>query len=83
MAENEMYYATTEPDSDSLWNARLNEPRLFFISEYTWTRTFIMILGYLNLGFSLLVITFFAIKKAPLLITDMWKEFLKTPMGWF
>lgn len=39
-----------------------------------------MILGYLNLGFSLLVITFFAIKKAPLLITDMWKDFLKTPM---
>lgn len=42
-----------------------------------------MILGYLNLGFSLLVITFFAIKKAPLLITDIWIKFIKTPMGWF
>lgn len=35
-----------------------------------------MIVGYINLGFSLLVITFFAIKKAPLLITDLWIEFL-------
>jgi inositol 1,4,5-triphosphate receptor type 3 len=78
-----MYYDTTNPDSDALRNARLYSPRLFFISEYTWTGTFIMILGYLNLGFSLLVITFFAIKKAPLLITDMWISFLKTEMRWF
>ena len=27
------------------------------------------------------MITFFAIKKAPLLITDMWKEFLAKKMG--
>ena len=36
-----------------------------------------MILGYINLGFSLLVIFFFAIKKAPLLLNDMWKKFLE------
>lgn len=31
----------------------------------------------------MLVIGFFAIKKSPLLIADMWKEFIDTPMSWF
>ncbi|CAD8158586.1 unnamed protein product [Paramecium pentaurelia] len=79
--QNQQYYDSTQPDSDLLWEARLNQPRLFYVSDFTWTNTLIVILGYLNLGFSLLVITFFAIKKAPLLITDMWVEFLSKPMG--
>ncbi|CAD8074919.1 unnamed protein product [Paramecium sonneborni] len=81
VVKNQFYYDTTQPDSDLLWHARLNQPRLFYVSDFTWTNTLIVILGYLNLGFSLLVITFFAIKKAPLLITDMWVEFLSKPMG--
>lgn len=73
--------AYKEGEGGDLIHVRLYEPRLFFNEEYSWTNIFILIVGYLNLGFSMLVITFFAIKKAPLLIKDMWIEFWYAKMG--
>lgn len=52
------------------------------MDEFDWTGLVIVVLGYINLGFSLLVMFFFAIKKAPLLLTDMWNEFMSIQMGY-
>lgn len=52
------------------------------MEENTWTNSFILILGILNLVFSGLSITFFFIKKAPLLLSELLENYFKINKTW-
>jgi len=57
--------------------ARLYDPRLFFLAEFTWTTELIRILGIINLTFASLVVGLFCMKRAPLLLKDIWIEWFE------
>ena len=61
--------------SDEIRSERLFNPRLFYIQNMTNTLFIFKILGAMNLAFSGLVVFFFFLKKAPLLIKEIWEEF--------
>lgn len=54
---------------------RLYEPRLFFIKELTITKQIIIILGIIDLVFSSMIVFFFMLKRAPLKVAGIWKDF--------
>lgn len=64
-----------------LTQQRLYEPRLFFDNANTWTGEMILTLGLINLSFSSVVLFFFFVKKAPLLLHDLWVEWFELDQG--
>lgn len=55
-----------------LARVRMDEPRLFFNQSNDWTKDLLFFLGIVNLILSSLIFVFFFIKRAPILINDIW-----------
>mmetsp|Transcript_38694 Transcript_38694/g.34400 ORF Transcript_38694/g.34400 Transcript_38694/m.34400 type:complete len:183 (-) Transcript_38694:800-1348(-) len=60
---------------------RLEEPYLFFNLDFTETKSIINLLGVLNLVFSGLVVAHFFMKRAPILLGDIWSKFYKMKLN--
>ena len=60
---------------------RLENPHLFNSPGSTQTKYGITVLGILNLIFAGLVVTHFYMKKAPILLKDVWSGFFSTPIS--
>ena len=54
---------------------RINDPRFLLQKDFIYTKDLIRIIGILNLIFSSLVVFFFFIKRAPLLLEKSWTDF--------
>ena len=65
-----------------LQRSRITNPRLFQIEEYDWSLKLIMAFGVANLVLSSLVIVLFFVKKAPLLLEEMWTEWYIKRQGY-
>ncbi|EGR33562.1 MIR domain protein [Ichthyophthirius multifiliis] len=69
--ETDAYY------QDSLQYTRLRDPRFFGIEKYKETGRIIQIIGLINLALVSIVVAFFLIKRAPLIVENIWKNFFK------
>ncbi|EGR31182.1 MIR domain protein [Ichthyophthirius multifiliis] len=64
-----------------LQTSRIQDPRLFQVDRFDWTLNLIQAFGLTNLVFSSLVIVLFFVKKAPLLLEDMWRNWYSKNQG--
>lgn len=73
------YYVTSEQKlSKVTYNrGRLYDPRLFYMKDQTDTEAYIMILGIINIVFYSIVVAVFLMKKAPILIGNLWEKYYK------
>lgn len=70
------------PPDDSTYDFILTEqrnynPRLLYQEQFTWTDSLITLLGLSLLALESLVVFFFFLKKAPLMVRDMWAEWFQ------
>lgn len=72
-----------EAYKEALQHERLYNPRFFLLEHSKDSLEYIIILGTINLAFASLVVFFFLVKKAPLKIQHIWKDFNKIDVGCF
>lgn len=61
--------------------ARKEEPRFWYNNKLEATKEAVMIIGIANILFSALVVLFFLLKRAPLLVQDVWEGFWSMGVG--
>lgn len=61
--------------------ARKEEPRFWYNNHLEATKEAVMIIGIANIQFSALVVLFFLLKRAPLLVQDVWEGFWDMGVG--
>ena len=61
--------------------ARKVEPRFWYNNKLEATKEAVMIIGISNILFSALVVLFFLLKRAPLLVQDVWEGFWSMGVG--
>ncbi|EGR27785.1 MIR domain protein, partial [Ichthyophthirius multifiliis] len=61
--------------SNALNNSRLQDPRFLYIKEYDDVEKFIFMIGIFNLFLVCIVVSFFLLKRAPLIIGNIWCSF--------
>ncbi|KAL4511687.1 hypothetical protein ABPG72_012532 [Tetrahymena utriculariae] len=71
------FFATDEQKADpnAFKTERLFDPRLFYIKSQTNTENYIISLGIVTIIFYSIVVAVFLMKKAPILIGDIWEQY--------